>query len=48
MATAAVAVDNETKATQIRFTRDGRRITYHMHVVQQPERARACGQGAKC
>jgi hypothetical protein len=31
-----------------RVTRSGRRITYCLKVIQQPERARACGSGAKC
>lgn len=43
-----ISVENETKGTATRMTKGGRRITYEMNVVQQPERARACGQGAKC
>ena len=31
-----------------RTTRDGRQLTYEMQVIQQPERARACGSGVKC
>ena len=31
-----------------RVSRSGRRITYCLQVIQQPERARACGAGAKC
>lgn len=31
-----------------RDTRDGRRLMYECAVIQQPERARACGSGAKC
>ncbi len=31
-----------------RLTQGGRRITYQLTVIQQPERARACGSGAKC
>lgn len=31
-----------------RPTRDGRRIHYELKVLQQPERARACGSGPKC
>lgn len=31
-----------------RDTKDGRRLWYRMEVIQQPERARACGSGPKC
>lgn len=31
-----------------RETRDGRRLWYRMRIIQQPERARACGSGLKC
>ena len=31
-----------------RVTADGRHLTYELKVIQQPERARACGSGAKC
>lgn len=34
--------------TTTRETKDGRRIEYQLSVIQQPERARACGSGAKC
>ncbi|RDW76653.1 sexual development activator VeA [Aspergillus mulundensis] len=30
-----------------RITREGKRITYKMSIMQQPKRARACGQGSK-
>lgn len=30
-----------------RVTKEGRHLTYEMDVIQQPERARACGSGAK-
>ncbi|KAI0878858.1 velvet factor-domain-containing protein [Hypoxylon argillaceum] len=30
-----------------RFTRDGRQLWYQLEVLQQPERARACGSGPK-
>ncbi|KAH6621346.1 velvet factor-domain-containing protein [Chaetomium sp. MPI-SDFR-AT-0129] len=30
-----------------RETRDGRRLWYRMRIIQQPERARACGSGLK-
>lgn len=44
---AVLAVSNETTASVTRTIKDGRKITYQLNVVQQPERARACGQGAK-
>lgn len=31
-----------------RVTRDGRGLHYDLQVLQQPERARACGSGPKC
>jgi hypothetical protein len=31
-----------------RVTKEGRKLTYRLKVIQQPERARACGSGAKC
>jgi hypothetical protein len=43
-----IQVMNETVATAARVTRGGRRLTYKLEVIQQPERARACGSGAKC
>lgn len=42
-----IAVSNETKSSSIRTTKDGRQIRYNLQVIQQPERARACGSGAK-
>lgn len=33
--------------TVTRMTREGRKLTYVLTVIQQPERARACGSGAK-
>ncbi|KXT14887.1 hypothetical protein AC579_757 [Pseudocercospora musae] len=42
-----IPVDNETESSTSRVTVDGRTITYNMTVLQQPVRARACGQGAK-
>jgi hypothetical protein len=42
-----IDVSNETKSTSIRTTKDGRNIRYNLLVIQQPERARACGSGAK-
>ncbi|PYI08692.1 hypothetical protein BO78DRAFT_60952 [Aspergillus sclerotiicarbonarius CBS 121057] len=38
---------NETEHTASRITRDGKKITYYLKITQQPERARACGAGAK-
>lgn len=31
-----------------RNTKEGRTLTYDLTVIQQPERARACGSGASC
>lgn len=31
-----------------RITSGGRKLNYQLGVIQQPERARACGSGAKC
>lgn len=31
-----------------RDTKGGRRLWYVLKVIQQPERARACGSGPKC
>jgi hypothetical protein len=39
---------NETKSEFSRKTVDGRILTYELEVVQQPEKARACGSGQKC
>ncbi|KAK2775701.1 velvet protein [Onygenales sp. PD_12] len=38
---------NETEHTKSRITQEGKKITYTLKVIQQPERARACGAGAK-
>ncbi|KAA8651862.1 hypothetical protein EYZ11_004186 [Aspergillus tanneri] len=38
---------NETEHTVSRITREGKKLTYRLSVMQQPERARACGAGAK-
>ena len=43
-----IQVPNETKSSSSRHTKDGREIRYCLQVIQQPERARACGSGAKC
>ncbi|OAG01814.1 uncharacterized protein CC84DRAFT_222445 [Paraphaeosphaeria sporulosa] len=42
-----IAVPNETCSSSVRTTKDGRSIRYSLQVIQQPERARACGSGAK-
>lgn len=42
-----IVVNNETKSQSVRTTKDGRQIRYNLQVIQQPERARACGSGAK-
>ncbi|KAF1944908.1 hypothetical protein EJ02DRAFT_72108 [Clathrospora elynae] len=42
-----IPVSNETKSQSIRTTKDGRQLRYDLQVIQQPERARACGSGAK-
>jgi len=39
---------NETKSESSRTTISGRRLTYKLQVVQQPEKARACGAGQRC
>lgn len=48
MATSIIPVANETLSSSSRMTKEGKKITYQMSVIQQPERARACGSGAKC
>ena len=47
MATRDMPVANEGESTSSRVTKEGKKITYSLHVIQQPERARACGSGAK-
>ncbi|KAF1827355.1 uncharacterized protein K489DRAFT_13610 [Dissoconium aciculare CBS 342.82] len=42
-----IEVDNETTAVMTRTTLEGRTLRYELNVLQQPERARACGQGVK-
>ncbi|KAK3671681.1 velum formation-related protein [Recurvomyces mirabilis] len=39
--------DNVTTSRTTRVTKDGKTLNYHLKVIQQPERARACGAGAK-
>ncbi|KAF2397098.1 hypothetical protein EJ06DRAFT_533291 [Trichodelitschia bisporula] len=45
--TGIIQVPNETHSSSSRITKEGKKITYRMDVIQQPERARACGSGAK-
>ena len=40
--------ENEDVSHVQRRTVDGRLLTYRLTVLQQPERARACGAGARC
>ncbi|EPS25716.1 hypothetical protein PDE_00650 [Penicillium oxalicum 114-2] len=42
-----MASKNETTQSVSRITREGKKLTYTLSVMQQPERARACGAGAK-
>lgn len=39
---------NETRSSHSRWTVDRREIKYNLEVVQQPEKARACGSGPRC
>lgn len=39
---------NETRSSHSRWTVDRREIKYKLEVVQQPEKARACGSGPRC
>ncbi|KAK5173030.1 velum formation- protein [Saxophila tyrrhenica] len=41
------AVANETQSFASRTTREGKKYSYELLVLQQPTRARACGAGAK-
>ncbi|KAL1875339.1 hypothetical protein VTK73DRAFT_10073 [Phialemonium thermophilum] len=41
------AHDDPHFALSERFTKDGRKLYYKLSVIQQPERARACGSGPK-
>ncbi|KAL8912207.1 MAG: hypothetical protein Q9171_002769 [Xanthocarpia ochracea] len=40
-------VEHESTNSMKRTTKEGRQLTYDLVVLQQPERARACGSGAK-
>lgn len=42
-----IQVNNETTSSSSRITKEGKKITYKMTIIQQPDRARACGSGAK-
>ncbi|KAI1005591.1 hypothetical protein K3495_g2629 [Podosphaera aphanis] len=45
---APIPTDRPSTVSRIsRVTKGGRRLTYVLTVIQQPERARACGSGAK-
>jgi len=46
----AAAHDSDVNPPHIvkRVTRGGRMLWYCLKVIQQPERARACGSGPKC
>lgn len=41
-------VAQETDSYFERTTAEGRKLTYHLEVVQKPQRARACGSGPRC
>lgn len=43
-----VAMENVGDRTRERKLPDGRTIVYHLKIIQEPQRARACGSGAKC
>lgn len=45
---ASLMSPREMDSTSTRITKEGRKLTYQLSVIQQPERARACGSGAKC
>ena len=40
--------ENETRTTFTRATVGGRRLKYVLDVIQQPKKARACGNGPRC
>ena len=45
----AMEADDEPRPAFVeRITRGGRKLIYKLTVLQQPERARACGSGSKC
>ncbi|KAH8820466.1 velvet factor-domain-containing protein [Xylogone sp. PMI_703] len=43
----AAPAPHRADETMTRITKEGRKLTYCLSVIQQPERARACGSGAK-
>lgn len=43
-----IAVGSPDAAVISRMTRGGSLLWYQLEVIQQPERARACGAGPKC
>ncbi len=45
---AAMALNEKTHVVHQRFTKAGGHLWYRLEVIQQPERARACGSGPKC
>ncbi|CAK7202925.1 hypothetical protein SEUCBS139899_005652 [Sporothrix eucalyptigena] len=47
MVAPTIAVGSPEPVIIDRMTRGGRRLWYHLEVIQQPERARACGAGPK-
>ncbi|CAK7209267.1 hypothetical protein SCUCBS95973_000381 [Sporothrix curviconia] len=47
MVAPTIAVGSPEPVVIDRMTRGGRRLWYHLEVIQQPERARACGAGPK-
>lgn len=45
---ASTALKEMAPEMTYRTTKEGRKLAYQLTVIQQPERARACGSGAKC
>lgn len=43
----SAVISRDMAETVTRVTKEGRKLTYVLTVIQQPERARACGSGAK-
>lgn len=43
-----VEVENEEVVSMTRLMCNGRKVRYDLKVLQHPERARACGAGARC
>lgn len=40
--------ENETQCQVSRKSKEGKTLTYKLHIIQQPLQARACGSGQKC